>query len=150
MGYYDNVKDSIRDENGDKTGKESSQHDESSSAGVSGNFDTLREAAEETEVKDEEGGDETPIEVLEEKGLRQEASSKSQQQTQKRGRTTGSKKKSSTERRGTGSEKVQEASRPSNNEVKEISGDTSELEDKLDKIIEQNAQMIEILESFGN
>ncbi|EHK00668.1 hypothetical protein HRED_03040, partial [Candidatus Haloredivivus sp. G17] len=37
---------------------------------------------------------------------------------------------------------------PASNE-KSVSADASGLEEKLDKIIEQNARMIEILESFG-
>lgn len=147
MGYYDNVKDSIRDENGEEKKKESSKDDESSSGGM-GNFDTLREAAEETEVKDEDEGDGTPIEVLEEDGIKQETPSKSQKQRQKKA-TTESRSKNTAQKRES-SRKVQKNPEPSTSEVNEISGDTSELEDKLDKIIEQNAQMIEILESFGN
>lgn len=142
MGYYDNVKDSIREENDGEEKKETTEESSSSDNSISGNFDTLREAAEETEVDDEEG-DNTPIEVLEEDGLKQRSSKKSQQTKTKQ--VQGKKERSRTQKNDTSSNKAS----PSN-EKNEISGDTSELEDKLDKIIEQNAQMIEILESFGN
>jgi len=62
MSYYDNVKDNVKKQASGNTSGSS----ESSSAG--GNFDTLKEAASETEP-DEEKGDDTPIEVLEEDGL---------------------------------------------------------------------------------
>ena len=159
MGYYDNVKDSIRDENSEEDGKEDSG-DEASGSGNSGgmnagNFDTLREAAEETEVEDDEGGDETPIEVLEEDGLRKEApSGKAQGQKQKvQSRDKASSQKDSQVQRQETDSVEQKSSQPqaqSSRPENGLSGDTSDLEDKLDKIIEQNARMIEILEGFGN
>ncbi|MEF8880401.1 MAG: hypothetical protein V5A72_01050, partial [Candidatus Nanohaloarchaea archaeon] len=77
----------------------------------------------------------TPIEVLDE-GL----------DNSRRGRTkskSSSSESSSSKGSGfpTGSE---------GEETKKVSEDTSGLEEKLDKIIEQNAKMIDILESFGN
>jgi len=95
MNYYDNVKDTVRN----------------SKSTSGGSFDTLKEAAEES--VDEEG-DDTPIEVLEEGGLREKTSSNNEQEQE----TTGS------------------------------SVNSSSLEKKLDRIIEQNDKMIEILESF--
>lgn len=159
MGYYDNVKDSIRDENSEKDGDSDSgskASDSGKSGGMgAGNFDTLREAAEETEVEDDEGGDDTPIEVLEEDGLRKETSSGKTAQGQKqevKGRGKASQESSGGQRKEKGnieqksSQSRSQGSRPENS----VSGDTSELEDKMDKIIEQNARMIEILEGFGN
>jgi len=162
MGYYDNVKDSIRDENSEKdTGEEEASGSGSGSGPDAGNFDTLREAAEETKVEeDEESGDDTPIEILEEDGLRQEApsnqrteaSTQRQQKTQKRSqqRTKEKQRRQGNSNEGLNkSENVSQASE-AQNDSRTVSGDTSDLEDKLDKIIEQNARMIEILEGFGN
>jgi len=141
MGYYDNVKDSIREENDEKK-KETSEESSSSDNSISGNFDTLKEAAEETDVDDEQG-DNTPIEVLEEDGLKKKPS-KSRQQTKSK-QVQGEKERSRTQNDSKVGSKASVS-----NEKNEISGDTSELEDKLDKIIEQNSRMIEILEGFGN
>ncbi len=96
MNYYDNVKDTVRN----------------SSSGSGGGFDTLKEAAEES-IEDE--GDDTPIEVLEEGGLREESSHSSEE---------------------------------GNQNINTETASSSNLEDKLDRIIEQNDKMIEILESF--
>lgn len=120
MSYYDNVKDNVK---GKKT----------NSAGAP-SFDTLKEAAEETSVEEEESNssDDTPIEVLEEGGLRdrnqsnQNQSSSSQTDTQ-----TSSGQSQSTQ------QSVQET-------------DLSSVEEKLDKMIEQNQKIIDVLESFGS
>lgn len=164
MGYYDNVKDSIRDEN-DDSDSEASTGEDSGGGMNAGNFDTLREAAEETEVEDEEGGDNTPIEVLEEDGLKPEAPSKQQKRNQASTQTQQQRQNTQQQQQG---QKKQEQQRSPENQAGntqssqtserqgsrpqggDVSGDTSDLEDKLDKIIEQNARMIEILEGFGN
>lgn len=115
MGYYDSVKDDIKN-------KSSSDKAESG-----GNFDTLKKnASEETEQEE----DDTPIEVLDE-GL----------DNQRRRKKKSSKKNTDSSSGGSGFP-------PASNE-KSVSADASGLEEKLDKIIEQNARMIEILESFG-
>ena len=120
MGYYDSVKDSVRENNKKNTG----------SAG-GGNFDTLKEKAEET-ADDENRGDDTPIEVLEEDGLSQESPNQQKQES---------------------SSQTKKSENPltSNSSASSSSGsgDMSGVEDKLDKLIEQNQRMIEILESFG-
>lgn len=124
MGYYDSVKDDVKNKNS------------SSSSDGKGNFDTLKQnASEETEQKED---DDTPIEVLDE-GL---DSSRRRRQ-----------KKSSSSSSDSGSNSSGDSGFPpagNDEESKQVSADTSGLEEKLDKIIEQNARMIEILESFGN
>lgn len=124
MGYYDSVKDDVKNKNS------------SSSGDGNGNFDTLKQnASEETEQKKD---DDTPIEVLDE-GL--DSSRKRRQ------------KKSSSSSSDSGSNSSRDSGFPptsNDEESKQVSADTSGLEEKLDKIIEQNAKMIEILESFGN
>lgn len=118
MSYYDNVKDNVK-------GKETN------SAGAP-SFDTLKEAAEETSVDEEEETDDgTPIEVLEEGGLRQETPNQEQKTKEKKQETETSKDKT------TESQKVVQ------------NQDLSSLEQKLDKMIEQNQKIIEVLESFG-
>jgi hypothetical protein len=156
MGYYDNVKDSIRDENSEKDSKdeqEASGSDSSSSPGP-GNFDTLREAAEETEVEEDEGGDDTPIEVLEEDGLKKEKPSgagQSQKQEVKRsGKASQQESQVQRKEKSTVKQKSSQPQRQDSRPENSVSGDTSDLEGKLDKIIEQNSRMIEILEGFGN
>ncbi len=139
MGYYDRVKDSIREENSSEEENDSSGAGTSDSSAPSGNFDTLREAAENTEVEDEEEGDDTPIEVLEEDGLSEQAPGRQREKRDREGQAP--------ERNG-GRERSSEPQESSGS--REISGDTSDIEDKLDRIIEQNARMIEILEGFGN
>lgn len=131
MGYYDNVKDTV-----------SSEAESSSSSGgdksAEDRFSTLRKAAQETDTED--GGDDTPIEVLEE-GLEKNRSSTPTNTSQDKNRDTGAgieKKREVSQSSQTG-KTVENAGASSNNE----------LADKLDKIIEQNARMIEILESFG-
>lgn len=96
-----------------------------------GNFETLRKAAEE-ESEEESEGDNTEIEVLEE-GLNQQSSNV--QQSQK------------TRQKPQSSETMQSSSSKGSGNV---SGDLSSVEDKLDRIIDQNERMIEILESFGS
>ena len=118
MGYYDSVKDDIKN-------KSSSDKAESG-----GNFDTLKKnASEETEQEE----DDTPIEVLDE-GLDNQRSRKKKSSEKNTDSSSG----------GSG---FPPASNDSNE--KSFSADASGLEEKLDKIIEQNARMIEILESFG-
>lgn len=119
MGYYDNVKDNVRGKEGSNSNKPS--------------FDTLKEAAEETsnESDKEEGGDDTPIEVLEEGGLQDRQQQRQVQQSQSQS-SSGS---------------VQSGSQNVSHGSKDV--DLSSLEDKMDKMIEQNQRMIEILESFG-
>lgn len=122
MNYYDNVKDAVKDK-GDSSNNDAS-------------FDTLKEAAEETDVEpDEEKGDETPIEVLEDGGLREESPSKSSS-------NQADSKDRDTESGGNPLTGNQSSTPDSEN----LNG----LENKLDKIIEQNEEMIEILRSFGN
>ena len=87
-------------------------------------FDTLKEAAQEESEEESEGND-TPIEVLEDGGLDEKQDEQS----------TGERKKS----RGSQSEKNQEVRR-----------DQSEVVERLDKIIDQNDRIIEILESFSS
>lgn len=131
MGYYDSVKDSIKEQN--QKSQETKQEDQDNSksennmkSNGSGGFGTLKEAASQ-ETKNTES-DDTDIEVLEE-GLKQK---KQTDTSQRRNKSRNVENKSSTGN----SESVQTA-------------DTSNLEEKLDKIIEQNARMIEVLESFG-
>jgi hypothetical protein len=118
MGYYDSVKDSVKE---DERGANSAK---------GGNFDTLKENAEKNTKPEEEKGDDTPIEVVEEGGIKKDT-----QDNQERKHSTGEESNSSEENPFTSSEG---------------STDTSSIESKLDKLIEQNNKMIEILESFGN
>jgi len=135
MSYYDNVKDNVKKQ----AAGNSSGSSESSSAG--GNFDTLKEAASETEP-DEEKGDDTPIEVLEEDGL-----SKNPKREKKKQKSSSQKKDSS----GSDSSNPFKDENGSNNTGGNNVGssDLSSVEDKLDTIIEQNQQLIEILQSFA-
>ncbi len=102
-------------------------NDKGSSDTGGASFDTLKEKAEDSS-EDEKKGDSTPIEVLEDGGLdrRSSSSQSSTNANQQVQRQTGG----ST---APGSE-----------------ADLSSVEDKLDKIIEQNQRMIEVLESFGS
>ncbi len=128
MSYYDNVKENIRSKNKEK--RESEEGD-----GMTGNFDSLKEAAQQNQNEDE--GDDTPIEVLEEDGISTESPSrkqkKQQQQPQQRQEENPLKQKASKEK-----------STQSSTEA-----DLSRVEDKLDRIIEQNDELIEILRSFA-
>lgn len=108
----------------------------SGSSSGGGNFDTLKEAAQ--EESNSEGGDDTPIEVLEEDGLsRQSPKNNDRNQKQQSSRDQGRERKSS-----------QAQNQESTGDLD--SADLSGLEERLDKIIEQNARMIEVLESFGS
>ena len=118
MGYYDSVKDSV---------KENNKQNKSSANG--GNFDTLKENAEKTS-EEEQKGDDTPIEVLEEDGLTREKPQKKNTSTQSSEDSSGNPLTSSN---------------PDSTGSQDMKG----VEEKLDKIIEQNQRMIEILESFG-
>ena len=105
--------------------------DKDTNAAGAPSFDTLKEAAEETSVDDEkESDDGTPIEVLEEGGLSQNNSS--QQTAQKNDNS-----QSSSSNQSASSQNVNQ------------SADMSSIEEKLDKMIEQNQKIIEVLESFG-
>lgn len=121
MSYYDNVKDNVKDKKSGASNKPS--------------FDTLKEAAEETSVEDEEenANDDTPIEVLEEGGLRKETSSQQQSQSKTSNQTR-------SQASSGGSTNVSQENR---------NVDMSSVEQKLDKLIEQNQKIIEVLESFG-
>lgn len=122
MSYYDNVKNSVK-ENKD-TGKP--------------NFETLRKAAQESsESEDEKKGDDTEIEVLED-GLNN------------RSRTVSKSSDSRDEPPENGNSQISNKG-PSPSETSVGSdADLSGVEQKLDRIIEQNRRMIEILESFGS
>ena len=127
MGYYDSVKDSVKD-----SGKDSDDE------GSGGNFDTLVEAAQEDQ-DEEEQGDDTPIEILDENGLRKESESRDRSQEKKQSGERRQKRTNSSEQERT--DKDRNVS---------TGNDMSEIEDKLDRIIEQNSRMIDILESFGS
>jgi hypothetical protein len=124
MGYYDSVKDSIKDQ----------ERGENSAKG--GNFDTLKENAQENTNSDDEKGDDTPIEVVDKDGVSRQSPGKT----------------SSQQRDSSGSNSSGQEGSGDNPFTSESSGsaDMSGVEDKLDKIIEQNQKMIEILESFGS
>jgi len=130
MGYYDSIKDSVREDDGDEDENEMNSNSSSSSSG-SGNFDTLKQNAEET-AEEENKGDDTPIEVVDEGGIKPETSSDNSD-------TSGN----SVSHKNDGNPLT------SNNSGSSGSADMSGVEDKLDKIINQNQKMIEILESFG-
>ena len=129
MGYYDSIKDSVRENNKDEDEDENEMNSNSSSG--SGNFDTLKQNAEET-AEEENKGDDTPIEVVDEDGIKPEMSSDNSN-------TSGN----NTSPKNDGNPLT------SNNSGSNGSADMSGVEDKLDKIIDQNQKMIEILESFG-
>jgi hypothetical protein len=126
MGYYDSVKDSIKDQ----------ERGENSAKG--GNFDTLKENAQENTKSDEEKGDDTPIEVVDQDGVSRQ--------------TPGKDRSSSRQKDSSGSNSSDQDGSGDNPFTSDGSGsaDMSGVEEKLDKIIEQNQRMIEILESFGN
>lgn len=126
MSYYDNVKDSVKDEK--KEAKSSSN-----GSGGTGNFSTLKEEAEKNINEDK--NDDTPIEVLEEGGLSSKSSSSGSQSSQNSSSgSSGNPMTQSSDNTSSGGQSV----------------DASGIEEKLDRIIEQNARMIEVLESFGN
>ena len=126
MSYYDNVKDSVKDEK-----KEAKSSSDGGGGGGAGNFSTLKEEAEKNINEDE--NDDTPIEVLEEGGIDSGSSSSKSSQSSNSG-SPGNPMTQSSGSSGSGGESI----------------DASGIEEKLDKIIEQNARMIEVLESFGN
>lgn len=130
ISYYDNVKDDVDDSN------DSSKP----------NFDTLREAAQEnTEPEDEREGDNTQIEILEE-GL----------QRRKRGQTTSGSSQNSMNSSGSTVTESSMGESSANPMTSASSGSESSdpqnpaIEEKLDKLIEQNERIIEVLESFGS
>lgn len=119
MGYYDEVKENVRNEASDST-------ESSGSAGPS--FDKLKEAAQDTDPE-EEDGDDTEIEVVGEDRIESQTQSKSVKKD-------ASSEKSLTDQDAGGQ--------------KAVDLERSELSDKLDRLIEQNDRIIEILESFGS
>lgn len=139
MGYYDNVKENVK-----KNAADSSSGSSTNSSG--GNFDTLKEAASETKP-DEEKGDDTPIEVLEEDGLqrnpKRRESSSSPDESSEREKNNSS--------RGSTNDSSDNPFNKKSSETgeNEVNADLSGVEDKLDTIIEQNQELIEILRSFA-
>lgn len=109
--------------------KDDIKKNESNKSSGGGSFDTLKESAEQNTKPDEQKGDDTPIEVVGEDRI----------QPSDPGQENRKEKTSDTR---------EEASEPEGNPFK--GGQASEIEEKLDKMIEQNQRMIEILESFGN
>lgn len=150
MSYYDNVKDNVQGKGGD---------DDSSNQ-----FESLKEAAEETSNEpDEEKGDDTPIEVLEEDGLSETAPSKQRKKSQssggqersrgkERSQSQASRKSSRSTSKSDNASQSQSSGNPmtGSHSSAGANNDFSGLEEKLDRIIEQNERMIEILESFGS
>lgn len=147
MSYYDNVKDNVKDEKGENSSKPS--------------FDTLREEAEKTSVEDDEekaSDDDTPIEVLEEGGLRKETPSGKEQNSQPASQQgspaqpsnqqSNTRQQGRQENRSTGQPHSQSGGSGTGRSQGK-SQDLSSVEDKLDKLIEQNRRIIEVLESFG-
>lgn len=128
MSYYDNVKENIRSGN--------TQEKDGEDGKVSGNFDSLREAAEQT--SDEEKGDDTPIEVLEEDGIRTESPKKQQQRNEQK------------EDKKENTNPLKQRSDTVNDEASEssVQADLSGIEEKMDRMIEQNDELIRILRSF--
>jgi len=139
LSYYDNVKDNIRTKNKEKK--------EENGDTVTGNFDSLKEAAEQNDNNDEEEGDDTPIEVLEEDGLSTEAPKKREkkQNSQKNNERGIDQDKQETSDRNPLKEKSRSENSSQSNEA-EV--DLSGLEEKMDKMIEQNDELIRILRSF--
>ncbi len=135
MSYYDNIKDNVKKQ----AASNSSGSSESSSAG--GNFDTLKEAASETEP-DEEKGDDTPIEVLEEDGL-----SRNPKRNNDKNKTNSSQKRNSSSTGSSGN--PFKDGEDKENSVNSGNTNLSGVEDKLDTIIDQNQKLIEILQSFA-
>lgn len=139
MGYYDNVKENVK-----KQAADSGSGSSTNSSG--GNFDTLKEAASETKP-DEEKGDDTPIEVLEEDGLQRNPKRKESRSSS----DESSEREKNSSSRGSASDKSENPfnKKSSNTKEKEVRTDLSNVEDKLDTIIEQNQELIEILRSFA-
>jgi hypothetical protein len=104
-------------------------------------FDTLREAAEEnTQSEDEREGDDTEIEVLEE-GL----DSRQKQKQKKREK----KREKEKEKSKPDNPMMEKTSKSGSEENVSSSADMKALEEKMDRMIEQNERIIEVLESFG-
>lgn len=136
MGYYDNVKENVKNQ---------AQDSSSGSSSGGGNFDTLKEAATETAETEDEDGDDTPIEVLEEDGLSRQPQKKNENR-QKSGKT----KRTSGNVESSGNPlKSSSGSGSSGSSGAGSSADLSRVEEKMDTIIEQNQEMIDILRSFA-
>ncbi|MFB6116475.1 MAG: hypothetical protein ABEK10_03075 [Candidatus Nanosalina sp.] len=129
MGYYDSVKENVKNQATDNNSGSSG------SSSSSENFDTLKEAASETEP-DEEKGDDTPIEVLEEDGL---------SRNPKREKKSSNKEES---QNSDNSNPFRDDEDKQSSSTAEIEADLSNVEEKLDTIIEQNQELIKILKSF--
>lgn len=128
ISYYDNVKDSVKEK--DDTGKP--------------NFETLRKAAEEhSEDEEEKEGDGTSIEVLED-GLKDREQVYQEKEQKKQSSEKQQQSQSDTR------DKANPLTSDSGGSGSTAEMDTSGIEQKLDRIIEQNQRMIEILESFGS
>lgn len=139
MGYYDNVKENVKKE---------SQDGSSGSSSGGGNFDTLKEAATETDT--EEGGDDTPIEVLEEDGLDRNKQKKQAEPSNSSRNQESSGSKNNSGSSGNPLKSGQNSSDPNSGSSGPGSdADLSRIEDKMDTIIDQNQEMIEILRSFA-
>lgn len=118
MGYYDEVKKNVREEASDGSSSEKSEP----------SFSKLKEAAQDTDPEDE-GGDDTEIEVVGKDPIESHNSENSRTKDQRTPNQKERKERRSDFSSGKGNE---------------------ELAEKLDKIIEQNQRMIDILESFGS
>ncbi|MFB6143744.1 MAG: hypothetical protein ABEJ98_00395 [Candidatus Nanohaloarchaea archaeon] len=135
MSYYDNVKDNVKNNGSDS---------DSPKKKSSNQFESLKEAAEETSNEpDDEKGDDTPIEVLEEDGLSREAPGSGQSSAQRSQNSQQSGADASSPDKGN---PLTEDSDSSTGSETDLSG----IEERLDRIIEQNERMIRILESFGS
>jgi|APHM01.1.fsa_nt_gi hypothetical protein len=115
--------DSIKDDVSEDEASNSSSGSDSSDRGSDQGYGMLKEAADENGVEE---GDDTEIEVLED-GLDQGGAGEQRHQT------TQSNSRKKKQRDG------------NSNGIRD-----NALEEKLDKMIEQNEKIIEILESFGN
>lgn len=140
MGYYDNVKENVKKQAAD------SSSGSSSGASGGGNFDTLKKAASETEP-DEEKGDDTPIEVLEEDGLQKNP--KREKKSSNSGSSGQKGKSKETSSKDSSGNPFKDKNSGNNDGGQSVEADLSGVEDKLDTIIEQNQELIEILRSFA-
>ena len=100
----------------------------------------MKEAASETEP-DEEKGDDTPIEVLEEDGL-----SRNPKRNKEKNNNSSSQKRNSSSSGSSGNPFKDDSNEENSGNAG--NADLSGVEDKLDTIIDQNQKLIEILQSF--
>ena len=144
MGYYDNVKENVKKQAADNSPGSSGS---SSTSSVGGNFDTLKKAASETEPEDEKG-DDTPIEVLEEDGLQRNPKRKESKSTESKNKRRESQEPSGEENYNSSSNPFKDKSN-GDAESQSTEANLSGIEDRLDTIIEQNQELIEILRGFA-